>query len=98
MIRDEQLKDKEIKQKEEKDYERLMDISMEINKLREIAAREREEEEDKILKRIDDGKVIEDQSKERTHQKLLEEEARGSRESANVGNYQELIKIHNMII
>ena len=58
-----------------KDYESLIDISMEMNRLREIAAREREEE-DKILKRIDDRKVIEDQIKESTRQKLLEEEAR----------------------
>lgn len=74
-IRDEQLMDKATKEKEERDYERLMDISMEMNRLQELAAREKAEES-KIRKRIADRKVIEDQIKERAHQKLLEEEAR----------------------
>ena len=74
-IRDQQLKDKAIREKEERDYERLMDLEMEVNRLKDIAAREKMEEA-KIKKRIADRKVIEDQIKERQHLRLLQEEAR----------------------
>lgn len=74
-IRDKQLIDKAIREKEEKNYERLMDLEMEVNRIKDIAAREKEEDA-KIKKRIADRKVIEDQIKEREHQRLLQEEAR----------------------
>lgn len=74
-IRDKQLEDKEVKEKQEMDYERQMDLSMEINRLKDIAAREKEEN-DKVKKRFEDRKVIEVQIKERAHQRLLQEEAR----------------------
>ena len=73
--RDQQLKDKAIREKEERNYERRMDLEMELNRLKDIAKREKEEEL-KIKKRIADRKVIEDQIKERQHQRLLQEEAR----------------------
>lgn len=74
-IRDQQLRDKAIREKEEQDYERMMDLEMEINRLKDIAAREKEEEA-RVQKLIKDRKVIEDQIKERQHQRLLQEEAR----------------------
>lgn len=74
-IRDQQLKDKSIREKEERDYERLMDLEMEVNRLKDIAERKKEDDA-KIKKRIADRKVIEDQIKERQHLRLLQEEAR----------------------
>lgn len=74
-IRDKQLEDKKLKEKEEREYERLMDLSMEMKRLNDIATREKEEKE-MIKKRITDRKVIEKQIQERQHQKLLQEEAR----------------------
>ena len=74
-IRDKQLKDKIIREKEERDYERLMDLEMEVNRLKDIERREIEKEA-KNKKRIADRKVIEDQIQERQHQRLLQEEAR----------------------
>jgi hypothetical protein len=74
-IRDKQLIDKAIREKEELDYERLMDLGMELNRIKDIAARQ-EEEQTKVNKRVVDRKVIEDQIKERQHQRLLQEESR----------------------
>jgi hypothetical protein len=74
-IRDKQLIDKAVREKEERDYERLLDLEMEVNRIKDIAAREKEEET-KIKKRVADRKVIEDQIKDREHQRLLQEEAR----------------------
>lgn len=74
-IRDKQLEDKKIKEAQEREYERMMDIEMEVNRLRDIETREKQEKE-KIQKRIADRKIIEVQIQERKHQKLLEEEAR----------------------
>ena len=74
-IRDKQLEDKKIKDVKETEYEKMMDIEMEVNRLKDIKAREKHEQE-KVKKRIADRKVIEDQIQERKHQKLLQEEAR----------------------
>mmetsp|Transcript_9391 Transcript_9391/g.10930 ORF Transcript_9391/g.10930 Transcript_9391/m.10930 type:complete len:467 (+) Transcript_9391:99-1499(+) len=74
-VRDKQLQDKKLKVNEEKEYERLMELSMEVKRLSDIAASEKEEES-MIKKRIADRKVIEQQIQERQHQKLLQEEAR----------------------
>lgn len=97
-IRDQQLKDKKKREQEERDYERLMDLEMEVNRLKDIAQREKEEEA-KIKKRIADRKVIEDQIKERQHHRLLQEEAR-DQENRNmlekIRKYGEEDKINTM--
>lgn len=74
-IRDKQLEDKKAQENREMNYEQQMDLSMEINRLKDIAAREAEENA-KVKKRFEDRKVIEKQIKERAHQRLLQEEAR----------------------
>lgn len=74
-IRDLQLKDKAEREKKEKDYERRMVLSMEINRLQELEAREAEETK-RMHKLINDRKVIERQIDERVEAKLLQEEAR----------------------
>ena len=74
-VRDKQLKEKELEEKREKDYERMMEVSMEVNRLKDIEAREKEEEA-RNRKRVQDRKVIEHQIRERQHQRLLQDEAR----------------------
>lgn len=74
-IRDLQLKDKAEREMKEKEYERSMILSMEINRLQELEAREAQEAK-RIQKMIDDLKVIERQIEERAEAKLLQEEAR----------------------
>lgn len=74
-IRDEQLKDKAEREKRERDYERRMDLAMEVDRLREIERREKEEH-DRAIKRIEDRKVIEEQIEARHRQRLLQAEAR----------------------
>ncbi len=74
-IRDLQLKDKAEQERKEKDYERRMILSMEINRLQELEAREAEDEK-RMQKMIDDRKVIEKQMEERAEARLLQEEAR----------------------
>ena len=60
MERPPELKDKAERDKKEQDYEQRMILAMEIDRLREIEAREAEEER-KVQKMIDDRKIIEDQ-------------------------------------
>ena len=55
-IRDKQLEDKKIKEKEEREYERLMELTMEMKRLKDIEKRE-EEEKAMIKKRIADRKT-----------------------------------------
>lgn len=89
-IRDKQLEDKRAKEKEEHDYERLMDLKMEVKRLNDISQREQEEKK-MAEKRIADRKVIELQIQERQHQKLLQEEARDQENKKmleTVQNYQ----------
>eukprot|EP00970_Alexandrium_tamarense_P009094 scaffold1795_cov187-Alexandrium_tamarense.AAC.12 len=74
-IRDQQLKDKAEREKKERDYEQRMILAMEIDRLREIEAREAYEAE-KVKKMIDGRKIIEQQIEERHQAKLLQEEAR----------------------
>jgi len=74
-IRDEQLRDKEEKLMKEREYEKITDLAMEADRLRELARREMEEN-NKMKKRIADRKVIENQIQDRSHLKLLDEEAR----------------------
>jgi len=74
-IRDKQIIDKQLKQKEERDYERRMDLAMELDRLKELKLRE-DRENAKIKKRVEDRKVIEEQIELRRQQKLLTEEER----------------------
>jgi hypothetical protein len=74
-IRDQQLKDKAEREKKERDYERRMILAMEIDRLKEIEAREAEEAQ-KMKKMIEGRKIIEHQIEDRHQAKLLAEEAR----------------------
>ncbi|KAL7521266.1 hypothetical protein ACHAWX_005941 [Stephanocyclus meneghinianus] len=74
-IRDQQLKDKAERDKQEQDYEQRMILAMEIDRLKEIEAREAEEAQ-KVKKMIDGRKIIERQIADRHETKLLMEEAR----------------------
>ena len=74
-IRDLQLKDKAEREQKEKDYERRMISSMEINRLQGLEAREAANAK-RMQKMIDDRKVIEKQIEERAEARLLQEEAR----------------------
>jgi len=74
-IRDQQMADKARRDALEGDYERRMDIGMEIDRLKELSARE-EEEKAKLSKRVNDRHVIIDQIEARKKLKILQEEAR----------------------
>ena len=74
-IRDQQMADKHRREAMEAEYEKRMDISMEIDRLKELAAREKEEKL-KLSKRIEDRSVIIDQIEARKKMKILQEEAR----------------------
>jgi hypothetical protein len=74
-IRDQQLKDKVEREKKDQEYEQRMVLAMEIDRLREIEAREAEEER-KVKKMIEGRKIIEDQIEKRHDVRLLAEEAR----------------------
>ena len=74
-IRDQQLLDKKDKLLKEQDYEKRMNLAMEVDRLKDVQCRE-QQEADKLKKRISDRKVIEEQMEERRQQKLLQEEER----------------------
>lgn len=74
-IRDHQMVDKKAREEEEKNYERRMDLTMELDRLKEMKRRE-EAQHQKIVQRIEDRKVIEDQILKRHQQKILLEEER----------------------
>ena len=74
-IRDQQLKDKAERERKECDYEQRMILAMEIDRLKEIEAREADEAQ-KMKKMIDGRKIIEHQIEERHQARLLAEEAR----------------------
>ena len=74
-IRDAQLREKEEREKVEAEYDRRMDMEMEIDRLRDLKRREKEEAE-KRAKRIEDRKVITEQMQYRQRMKLLAAEAR----------------------
>lgn len=72
-IRDEQLKEKERREKTEEEYNQRMDILMEIDRIKDIERRD-EEEQQKRKKRIEDRKVITEQMQQREKAKVLEAE------------------------
>ena len=74
-IRDAQLVEKEDRERKEDEYTRAMDMEMEIDRLRDLQRREKEESE-KRAKRIEDRKVITEQMEYRKRMKLLAGEAR----------------------
>lgn len=74
-IRDQQLADRAARASVEGDYDKRMDLIMEIDRLKELSERERIEE-DKRNKRIQDREVIVSQIAANEKRKLLEEEAR----------------------
>jgi hypothetical protein len=74
-IRDQQLKDKAEREKNEQDYEQRMILAMEIDRLQAIEAREVEEAQ-KLQKMIDARKIIENQIEKRHQDRILFEEAR----------------------
>merc|ERR1719502_661414 len=74
-IRDEQLKEKGKRAGTEKEYDERMDKLMEIDRLRDLAKRE-QDEEIRRAKRIEDRQVIIEQIAAREKQKLLYEESR----------------------
>lgn len=74
-IRDQQLQDKIERVKKDQEYEERMILAMEIDRLREIEAREAEEER-KAKKMIEGRKIIEDQIEKRHDMRLLMEEAK----------------------
>lgn len=74
-IRDQQLKDKAEREKNEQDYEQRVILAMEIDRLQAIEARE-VEEACRVKKMVDARKMIEDQIKKRHQDRLLSEEAK----------------------
>ena len=74
-VRDKQLEEKKQREHVEEEYERRMDILMEVDRLKEIQRREQEEQE-KIFKRVSDRQTITDQIRDRERQKLMMLEAK----------------------
>lgn len=74
-IRDKQLQDKSQREAEEDEYERRMDMVMELDRLKDLQRRS-DEENMKRQKRVDDRKVIVEQMESRQRMKLLAAEAR----------------------
>ena len=74
-LRDSQLEDKRKREEEEAEFNRRMDMVMEIDRLKDIQRRETDEKE-KRAKRLEDRKVINDQIAERKRMQLLAIEAR----------------------
>ena len=74
-IRDQQLIDKEEREKLEREYDTRMDTIMEIDRLNDLERRERIEK-DKTRKRMEDRKVLTQQIAMRERARMLEAEAR----------------------
>jgi len=74
-IREKQIEEKHRLEKVEQEFDRRMDILIEIDRIKDIQRRE-EEEKQKRSKRIEDRKVINDQIAQRQRLRLLEVEAR----------------------
>eukprot|EP01035_Chromulina_nebulosa_P021361 gene21361-27672_t len=74
-LRDQQLVEKSKREIEDREYERRMDIIMEVDRLKDLKMREIQEE-NKRDKRIQDRKVITEQIEYRQKQKILSAEAR----------------------
>lgn len=74
-LRDAQVADKHSREAAEAEYNRRMDIVMEIDRLKDLHRREAEEKV-KAKKRVDDRKVIDFQIAERQRMKIIEAEKR----------------------
>jgi hypothetical protein len=74
-IRDKQLEDKHRRESLENEYTRRMDMIMELDRLKDLKARE-ELESWKASKRVEDRKTITSQMEEKSHARLLEKEAK----------------------
>jgi len=85
-IRDRQLEEKKKREEAELEYDRRLDMMMEVDRLKDLQRRD-EEENYKRSKRFEDRKVITEQIEERRRMKLIAAEARE----------QENIAMRNMI-
>lgn len=74
-IRDKQLEDKKRIEEQEKEFDRRMDVMIEMDRLKDIQRRE-QEEIFKRTKRVEDRKVINEQIDQRQRQRMLALEAR----------------------
>ena len=74
-LREKQLEEKHRIEQMEKEFDKRMDILIEIDRIKDIQRRE-QEEKDKRTKRVEDRKVINVQIAEREKKRLLELEAR----------------------
>jgi hypothetical protein len=74
-IRDRQIEEKKKREEVEREFDRRMDMMMEVDRIKDLQRRS-EEEEEKKHKRYEDRKVITDQIDDRQRMKLLAAEAR----------------------
>lgn len=74
-IRDKQLEEAHRREKIEEEYNRRMDMLMELDRVKDLKARE-EIESYKAHKRVEDRKVITEQMQEKSHARLLQQEAK----------------------
>ena len=74
-IRDKQLEEKKRREMMEEEYNRRMDMVMELDRLKDLRRRE-EEEKLKATKRLEDRKTITLQMEEKNHARLLDQEAK----------------------
>ena len=80
-IRDKQLEEKHRRSLIEGEYDRRMDMVMELDRLKDLQKRE-ETEAKKAIKRIDDRKIITTQMEEKSYARLLAEEAKEQENAA----------------
>jgi hypothetical protein len=83
-IREKQLEEKHRIEKIEKEFDKRMDILIEIDRIKDIQRRE-EEEKAKRSKRVEDRKVINEQIEVRQRGRLMEVEAREQENGAMRG-------------
>lgn len=74
-IREKQLEEKHRLEKVEQEFDRRMDILIEIDRIKDIQRRE-EEEKEKRAKRVEDRQVLNEQIAQRQRLRLLQVEAR----------------------
>lgn len=74
-VRDEQLKDKARREQAEREYNRRMDMEMELDRVRDLKRRD-DEERRRIAKREEDKKIINEQMEWRRREGLLALEAK----------------------
>jgi hypothetical protein len=80
-LREKQLEEKHHREEAEREYDRSMDIVMEIDRIKDIERREKEEIF-KRTKRVEDRKVITEQMEQRQRVKLLAAELREQENNA----------------